>query len=352
MSDTYTKLFRSITASTIVSEPVATRWLWVTMLALADSRGCVWGSVPGLARLANISLPECEAALECFHSPDPHSRTKAHDGRRVEAIDGGWRLINHAKYGAIRNEAERAEYKRQWDRKNRPSGHARQSDSSPAARQESDSSPTVQEFDSPTTVRQSDNSPTIPTIPTAPTPPTPTPTSVEAKAKAVHLPMHAVTGKGHHHDDRKPSAKVNGQSTFAKAVAPNGTDADSWAAWVEHVVESFRGSDEGLRRKLLAEARYLETCNDPAAVIDAAIADGDDCLPNDWMDEPAGRTHRGAGGESATMTALKAMGALDGRIPVEAVADDFPGVPPVPELSRDCGTADDAAAYRRAKDGE
>lgn len=166
--------------------------------------------------------------------------------------------------------------------------------------------------------------------------------------------MHAVTGKGHHHDDGKPSATANSQSTFAWAMAqaPTGTPADHWATWVDHTLDAFRGTDDGLRRKLLAEAGYLEICDDPAAVIDAAIADGDDCLPNDWMDEPAGRTHRGAGGESATMTALKAMGALDGRIPVEAVADDFPGVPPVPELSRDCGTADDAAAYRRAKDGE
>lgn len=156
MSDTYTKLFRSITASTIVSEPLATRWLWVTMLSQADSAGCVWGSVPGIARLANITLAECELALACFYAPDPYSRTQDHEGRRIEAIDGGWRLLNHAKYGAIRNEAERAEYKRQWDREHRPSGHSRtkQSDNSPTVRQQSDNSPTK---------------------PDSPTPPTPTP---------------------------------------------------------------------------------------------------------------------------------------------------------------------------------
>jgi hypothetical protein len=148
MSDTYTKLFRSITASTIVSEPLATRWLWVTLLSQADSAGCVWGSVPGIARLANITLEECELALACLYSPDPYSRTQDHEGRRIEAIDGGWRLLNHAKYDAIRNEAERAEYKREWDRRNRPSGHARQSDKSPTVRQESDTSPT--KSDSPT----------------------------------------------------------------------------------------------------------------------------------------------------------------------------------------------------------
>lgn len=139
MSDTYTKLFRSIAASTIVSEPLATRWLWVTMLSQADKAGKVYASIPGLARIANITLAECEEGLRCFQSPDPYSRTAEHEGRRVEAIDGGWRLLNHAKYDAMRNEAERREKKREWDRKNRPSGHARakaseseQSDASPA----------------------------------------------------------------------------------------------------------------------------------------------------------------------------------------------------------------------------
>lgn len=151
MSDTYTKLFRSITASTIVSEPLATRWLWVTLLSQADGEGCVWASVPGLARLANIELADCERALECFLNPDPYSRTQDNEGRRIEAIDGGWRLLNHAKYDALRSAAERAEYKREWDRKNRPSGHQRvksQSDSPTDSPTGSDTSPT--KSDSPT----------------------------------------------------------------------------------------------------------------------------------------------------------------------------------------------------------
>ncbi|TMN18485.1 hypothetical protein [Pseudoxanthomonas sp. X-1] len=119
MSDTYTKLFRSIAASTIVSEPLATRWLWVTLLSQADKGGNVYGSIPGLARLANISLQEVEQALQCLMSPDPYSRTPDNEGRRLAPIDGGWRLLNHAKYAAIRDKAERADYKREWDRANR-----------------------------------------------------------------------------------------------------------------------------------------------------------------------------------------------------------------------------------------
>ena len=165
MSDVYNKLFKSIVASTIVSEPLATRWLWVTMISQADASGCVWGSVPGLARLANIALHECETALECFLAPDPYSRTKDHGGQRIENIDGGWRLLNHAKYAAIRNEAERAEYKRQWDREHRPSGHARAQHNGSKVRQQSD------------TGEVKSDSPTPPT-------PTPTPTPTRTKNKS------------------------------------------------------------------------------------------------------------------------------------------------------------------------
>ncbi|MCX2894857.1 hypothetical protein ORG27_14855, partial [Stenotrophomonas lactitubi] len=147
MSDTYTKLFSSITESTVWGESYATRIVWVTMLAMADASGKVYGSIPGLARRANVTLQEAEAAIHSFMSPDPYSRTKDDDGRRIAEIDGGWALINHAKYGAIRGEEERREYKRQWDRNNRSSGHQR-AVSSDTVRQQSDSSPT--KTDSPT----------------------------------------------------------------------------------------------------------------------------------------------------------------------------------------------------------
>ena len=110
MSDSYTKLMRSLVASTIVEEPIATRWLWVVMMSQADAKGRVYASIPGLARIANISLAECETALERFQAPDKYSRTQDFDGRRIRTIDGGWDLINHAKYSKTRNAEERNEY--------------------------------------------------------------------------------------------------------------------------------------------------------------------------------------------------------------------------------------------------
>lgn len=123
MADSYTKLFASITESTIWTEPAGTRLVWITMLAKANRHGEVYASVPGLARLANVSLEDAERALTTFLSPDKYSRTPDHEGRRIEPIDGGWRLLNFAKFDRQRSEIEakerEAERKREWDRKNR-----------------------------------------------------------------------------------------------------------------------------------------------------------------------------------------------------------------------------------------
>lgn len=102
----YTKLFNSIITSTIWTENDQTRIVWITMLALADKNGEVQGSIPGLARLAGVPVEACRKAIETFLSPDPDSRTKDDEGRRIEAIDGGWHLLNHAKYRAMASKDE------------------------------------------------------------------------------------------------------------------------------------------------------------------------------------------------------------------------------------------------------
>jgi hypothetical protein len=114
MSVTFTKLFSSITESTIWVAPDPHRLCWITMLAMADRQGRVWASVPGLANRARISVEDTRAAIASFLAPDPDSRTKDHEGRRIEEIDGGWRLLNHAKYRAIRDEEAIKEAKRKY----------------------------------------------------------------------------------------------------------------------------------------------------------------------------------------------------------------------------------------------
>lgn len=111
---TFTKLFSSITESTVWREPANVRLVWITMLAMADRRGRVWASILGLADRARVPDADCRTAIKTFISPDPDSRTKEHEGRRIEEIDGGWRLLNHEKYRAIRDVEAIKESKRNY----------------------------------------------------------------------------------------------------------------------------------------------------------------------------------------------------------------------------------------------
>jgi hypothetical protein len=115
MSIGYTKLFSSIVTSTIWVESDRTRIVWITMLAMADRNGEIQASIPGLARLAGVPIPDCEEALAKFIAPDRYSRTPDDEGRRIEKIEGGWALLNHAKYRemASRDDSKAANTERQ-----------------------------------------------------------------------------------------------------------------------------------------------------------------------------------------------------------------------------------------------
>jgi hypothetical protein len=65
---------------------------------MADQDGIVETTLPGLAAFSNVTVEETGAAIEKFLSPDKYSRTPDCEGRRIEVIDGGWRLLNYAKY--------------------------------------------------------------------------------------------------------------------------------------------------------------------------------------------------------------------------------------------------------------
>ena len=108
----YTKLFSTIVTSTVWQEDSDTRVVWVTLLALADPYGKVDATVPGLANIAKVPIDKCRKALKIFSSPDPDSRSQEHAGRRIKKIDGGWQLLNYAKY---RNRMrDRTDYYRQY----------------------------------------------------------------------------------------------------------------------------------------------------------------------------------------------------------------------------------------------
>lgn len=108
----FTKLFSSIIYSSVWQEPDAVRLVWITLMAIADRKGVVFCSIPGLASAARVSVEDCRDALEKFESPDLDSSSPEFDGRRIEKVDGGWKLLNYEKYRGMRSQEERREYQR------------------------------------------------------------------------------------------------------------------------------------------------------------------------------------------------------------------------------------------------
>lgn len=98
MADGYTKLFGSILSSTIWLEEHHVVRVWIAMLAMKNIDGVVEAAIPGLAHVARVTTPQCEEALAKFLAPDPYSRTKDHEGRRIAEVEGGWLVLNHDKY--------------------------------------------------------------------------------------------------------------------------------------------------------------------------------------------------------------------------------------------------------------
>jgi hypothetical protein len=118
----YTKLFSSILASTVWDEDANTRIVWITLLAMANRDGVAEASVPGLARFARVSLDACRRALRKLQAPDVDSRTKDDEGRRIRPVDGGFLIVNHAKYRARMNADDRRAYQAKWVAESRAKG--------------------------------------------------------------------------------------------------------------------------------------------------------------------------------------------------------------------------------------
>lgn len=106
----YTKLFGSILASTIWREDDKTRIVWITLLAMAGKDGVAEGSIPGIADFARVSIEDCRKAIDKLSSVDLDSRSVEFEGRRIQPVDGGFLILNHAKYRDKMNLDDRREY--------------------------------------------------------------------------------------------------------------------------------------------------------------------------------------------------------------------------------------------------
>jgi hypothetical protein len=109
----FVKLYGAILESSVWGESLATRVVWITMLAMSDAQGFVAASSDGIARRANVPLNATDKAIAQLESPDARSRSGEHEGRRVEKVDGGYHILNYLKYRELQSPKQKADAQRQ-----------------------------------------------------------------------------------------------------------------------------------------------------------------------------------------------------------------------------------------------
>lgn len=131
MADLFAKIFGQIHHSSI-AENWQTRLVFMDMLVLATD-GVVDMTPQFISRATNVPLDIVTAAIAELEKPDPYSRSKDCDGRRIVRLDPdrawGWRIVNAEKYrlsatvAMIRmTEADRkAAYRAKYNKKQNPS---------------------------------------------------------------------------------------------------------------------------------------------------------------------------------------------------------------------------------------
>lgn len=91
-------LHDSLLSSSILSEGPDVVAVWAIFIASANRYGVSDVTIPFVASMLRISDERAEEAFRVLSSPDPKSRNKASQGRRIMPEGDGWFVVSHAKY--------------------------------------------------------------------------------------------------------------------------------------------------------------------------------------------------------------------------------------------------------------
>ena len=100
MNPSFTKLFKAMVNSDAWLMTDVERVLWITMVCVAERDGFVCASLPGLARVANLSIKQTSDAIKTLLN------TKFFDAKIIE-VNGGWSLLNYQKFRKIMDQESR-----------------------------------------------------------------------------------------------------------------------------------------------------------------------------------------------------------------------------------------------------
>jgi len=120
----FIKAHCELVSSSVWEGPYHHRIAWTALMVTCGTDGISPVTEASLYRVANITKEEADDAIRAFTSPDPKSRTPDYDGRRIERVSGGFKLLNYFKYRDIRTPEQKNKYMRDYmkryreDRKN------------------------------------------------------------------------------------------------------------------------------------------------------------------------------------------------------------------------------------------
>ena len=123
----FTKLDDGITKSSLWSESIHVRIVFISFLAEKDESGFVSAARSGMIRICNVTPEQFDEAEKILSSPDFESKDPSNEGRRIEKVDGGWIVLNSDKYRIPEDEKKKnhTEYMRNW-RENKVSVKSRE----------------------------------------------------------------------------------------------------------------------------------------------------------------------------------------------------------------------------------
>lgn len=109
---TWTPIFSTLVDSSVWLESDLVCKVWVTMLALKNRDQVVPFNAFQLGRKCNKDEAEVLEALKVLSSPDTKRlEPQAFEGRRIEKVDGGWRILNGKFYEDHMRALNRRSYK-------------------------------------------------------------------------------------------------------------------------------------------------------------------------------------------------------------------------------------------------
>ena len=134
----YGKIFESLYTGSMVGSGINVFALWAYVIASAKPPGTIELNPKILATVFGCDIAEVNDAIEKLCQPDPDSRTKDFDGRRL--IPEGqflYAVPTWEKYNSLRNEIERREQNREAAQRyrSRQRRHADDDDASPTSAQ-------------------------------------------------------------------------------------------------------------------------------------------------------------------------------------------------------------------------